>query len=160
MLPYGAYHYQDFIYVLAGVSIFYASLTAIRQTDLKRIVAYSSIAHMNLIVMGLFSFIQQGLDGAIFLMIAHGIVSAGLFICVGILSDRHNTREIKHYSGLVQVMPVYCIFFFMFTLGNMSFPGTSNFPGELLILTGIFQINVVATFLAATGIVLSAVYSI
>jgi NADH:ubiquinone oxidoreductase subunit 4 (subunit M) len=123
------------------VGVIYASLSALRQSDLKRIIAYSSIAHMNLVVLGIFSFTHQGLDGAMYLMMGHGIVSAALFFCVGDLYDRYHTRALKHFSGLVQVMPLFSSVFFIFTLANMSFPGTSNFVGELLILTGIFENN-------------------
>jgi NADH:ubiquinone oxidoreductase subunit 4 (subunit M) len=145
---------------LALISVIYSSLTAIRQNDLKKIVAYASIAHMNIIVLGLFSGNQQGLDGAIYLMFAHGIVSAALFFCIGILYDRYHTRSLSYYSGIVQVMPIFSTFFFLFTLANMSFPGTSNFIGEFLIFIGIFQANIFVLILAATCIVLGAVYSI
>jgi NADH-quinone oxidoreductase subunit M len=141
MFPFGCFYFQNFVYVLAAISVMYGSVAAIVQSDLKRIVAYSSIAHMNLIVIGLFSFKHQGIDGSIFLMLGHGVVSAALFFCVGILSDRYDTRQIKNYSGLTQMMPVFSLFFLLFTLGNMSFPGSSNFPGELLILSGILQTN-------------------
>ncbi len=160
MLPNASCYFLDLVVALSIVSIIYASLTTIRQTDLKRIIAYSSIAHMNLLVLGLFSFNQQGIEGAIYLMVAHGIVSSGLFFCVGVLYDRYHTRQIRYYSGLVQVMPLFTVCFFLFTLANMSFPGTSNFIGELLILIGIFQYNTVVVVFAASGIVLSAVYSI
>jgi NADH-quinone oxidoreductase subunit M len=160
MLPNASYYFIDLVTALCLISIIYASLTTIRQIDLKKIIAYSSIAHMNLLVLGLFSFNQQGLEGAIYLMVAHGVVSSALFFCVGVLYDRFHTRIIRYYSGLVQTMPFFTICLFIFTLANMSFPGTSNFIGELLVLIGIFQYNTVAGFFAATGIVLSAVYSI
>jgi NADH-quinone oxidoreductase subunit M len=127
---------------------------------MKRIIAYSSIAHMNLIVLGLFALNQHGIDGAIYLMIGHGIVSSGLFFCVGILYDRYHTRLLKYYGGLAIVMPLFVIFFVLFTLANMSFPGTSNFIGEFVILLGIFSRNSFIAFCAGTGIVLSALYSI
>ena len=160
MFPLGSQFFNPLVYSLAVVSVVYASLITIRQIDLKRIIAYSSVAHMNLIVLGLFSYTQQGIDGAIYLMIGHGIVSSALFFCVGILYDRHHTRLIKYYGGLIQVMPTFSIYFFLFTLANMSFPGTSNFIGELLILVGIFEKNSLIMFFSATGIVLSAIYSI
>jgi NADH-quinone oxidoreductase subunit M len=141
MFPVGCFYFQAVVVILGIISVIYASLSTMRQNDLKRIIAYSSIAHMNLIVLGLFSFTHQGIDGAIYLMIGHGIVSAALFFCVGVLYDRYHTRSLKHYSGLVQVMPLFCTFFFLFTLANMSFPGTSNFVGELLIFAGIFEYN-------------------
>lgn len=153
MFPVGCAYYSYFVYLLATVSVIYASLSTIRQNDLKRIIAYSSIAHMNLIVLGLFSFSYQGIDGAIYLMIGHGIVSSALFFCVGVLYDRYHTRSLRNYSGIVQVMPIFSVFFFFFTLANMSFPGTSNFVGELLILSGLFQKNTFILVLAATGVV-------
>ena len=137
-----------------------AALTAIRQIDLKRIIAYSSVSHMNLIVLGIFSYTQQGLDGAIYLMVAHGIVSAALFFCVGVLYDRFHTRLLKYYGGLVQVMPLFATIFFLFILANMSFPGTANFIGELLILIGLYQKNNFILLLAGTSIILGAAYSI
>jgi NADH:ubiquinone oxidoreductase subunit 4 (subunit M) len=151
---------MDVVYILAVLSIIYASFSTIRQNDLKRIIAYSSVAHMNVIVLGLFSFTHQGIEGAIYLMIGHGIVSSALFFCIGVLYDRYHTRSLKQYSGLVQVMPLFCTFFFLFTLANMGFPGTCNFVGELLIFVGVFDKNSFILVLAATGIVLSAVYSI
>jgi len=160
LLPLGSYYFSALISILAILSVIYASLSTIRQNDLKRIIAYSSIAHMNLIVLGIFSFSHQGLDGAIYLMLGHGIVSSALFFCVGVLYDRYHTRSLKHYSGLVQVMPLFCIFFFLFTLANMSFPGTSNFVGEFLIFIGLFANNSFIMILAATSVVLSAIYSI
>jgi len=115
---------------------------------------------MNLIVLGIFSLSQQGLEGAVYLMLGHGFVSSALFFCVGILYDRYHTRSLTYYSGLVQVMPIFAIFFFFSTLANMSFPGTSNFIGELLIFVGLFQKNYLVVSFAALGIVLSAIYSI
>ena len=157
---YGVSYFSVLIDILAVVSVVYASLATIRQIDMKRIIAYSSIAHMNLIVLGLFSLNQHGIDGAIYLMIGHGIVSSALFFCVGVLYDRYHTRLLKYYSGLVIMMPAFTIFFFLFTLANMSFPGTSNFIGEFVILTGIFNRSSFIVLCAGTGIVLSAVYSI
>jgi len=155
---------NDFFNPLIGtlciISIIYASITTIRQIDMKRIIAYSSIAHMNLIVLGLFSLTQQGIEGAIFLMIGHGVVSSALFFCVGVLYDRAHTRLIKYYGGLLQTMPLFSIIFFLFTMANMGFPGTSNFIGELLVLIGVFQKNTMLLAFSATGIILSAVYSI
>ena len=160
MFPEGCLYLQPFIIVLAVIGVIYASLSAIRQSDLKRIIAYSSIAHMNLVVLGLFSFTHQGIDGAMYLMLGHGIVSAALFLCVGDLYDRYHTRALKQFSGLVQVMPLFSIVFFIFTLANMGFPGTSNFVGEILIFIGIFLDNPWVMFLSATGVVASAMYAI
>lgn len=160
LFPLGTYYFGHVVYLFALLSILYASLTTIRQSDLKKIIAYSSIAHMNLIVLGLFSGSFQGIDGAIYLMIGHGVVSAALFFCVGVLYDRYHTRAIKHYSGLVQAMPLFAIAFFLFTLGNMGFPGTSNFIGEFLIMVGIFSKNMFLLVLATSTIVLGAAYSV
>lgn len=160
MFPEATEFFRPLIFTLCIISILYASLTTIRQIDLKRIIAYSSIAHMNIIVLGLFSNNQQGIDGAIYLMIAHGITSSALFFCVGILYDRYHTRLLMYYGGLVQVMPIFSTFFLIFTLANMGFPGTCNFIGELLVLYGLLQQNTIVTFFGATGIILSAVYSI
>ena len=131
MFPSGCSYFQPLVITLALAGVIYASLSALRQSDLKRIIAYSSVAHMNLAVLGLFSFTHQGIDGAIYLMIGHGIVSAGLFLCIGILYDRYHTRALKQYSGLVQSMPLFIIYFFLLTLGNMGFPGTSSFVAEM-----------------------------
>lgn len=158
--PAGNVYFSSCVYILGVLSVVYASLATIRQNDLKRIIAYSSIAHMNLIVLGLFSASQQGIEGAIYLMVGHGFVSSILFFCVGVLYDRYHTRSLTYYSGLVQVMPLFAVFFFCATLANMSFPGTSNFIGELLIFIGLFQKNYFILFFAALGIVLSAIYSI
>jgi NADH:ubiquinone oxidoreductase subunit 4 (subunit M) len=152
--------YLPFVYTLSIVSVVYASLVTIRQIDLKRIIAYSSIAHMNMVVLGIFSNNIQGIDGALYLMIGHGIVSSALFFLVGIVYDRYHTRLLRYYGGLIQLMPVYGIIFFLFTLGNIGFPGTSNFIGELLILVGVFEKNPFICIFSGVGILLSAVYSI
>jgi len=153
-------YFTPLIYTLAVLSIIYASLTALRQVDLKKIIAYSSIAHMNLVVLGIFSFKLQGLTGAIFLMLAHGVVSGALFFLVGMLYERHHTRLIHYYGGIVQIMPLFSFFFISFILANLSIPGTCNFIGELLIFVGIFQYNTTLAFFCGFGIVLSAAYSI
>jgi len=160
LFPQASAYYNPLVYSLGIISVIYASMVTIRQIDLKRIIAYSSVAHMNLIVLGLFSYTQQGIDGAIYLMIGHGVVSTALFFCVGVLYERHHTRLLQYYGGLAQVMPNYTIFLFFFTLANMGFPGTSNFIGELLILVGIFEKNAPITLFAALGIIFSAIYSI
>lgn len=139
MFPFGTFYFLPILQILGVVSVLYASLATIRQSDIKRIIAYSSIAHMNLIVLGIFTCTFQGLDGAIYLMIGHGIVSSGLFLCVGVLYDRYHTRLLRYYGGVGQIMPLFSIFFFLFTLANMSFPGTSNFIGEFLIFVGLFK---------------------
>jgi NADH-quinone oxidoreductase subunit M len=160
IVPIACVEFQPLVIVWGVVSVVFGSFSAWRQNDLKRIIAYSSIAHMNLAVLGLFSFTHQSIDGAIYLMLGHGIVSSALFFCVGDLYDRYHTRSLRQFSGLAQVMPIFSTFFFIFTLANMSFPGTSNFVGELLILAGIGERNSWVMMLTATGIILSAVYAI
>lgn len=150
---------SSFITCLGVISIIYSSLAAIRQMDIKKIIAYSSVAHMNVVVLGLFSNTIQGVDGAVYLMVAHGIASGALFFCIGVIYDRYHTRLIEYYGGLVQVMPVFVTLFFLFTLANVGFPLTANFVGEFLSFLGIGQQSLVYLFLAATGVVLSAVYS-
>jgi proton-translocating NADH-quinone oxidoreductase chain M len=148
--------------VIVGFSIcgiLFGSMSAVVQLDLKKLIAYSSVAHMNLVVLGLFSLNLQGIQGAIFLMLAHGIVSSGLFFLIGFLYDRHQTRIITYYSGLAQRMPNFSTFLFIFILANVSFPGTSNFVGEILIFAGLIQKSFIITFFAGFGIILSAVYS-
>lgn len=149
-----------FIYTLSAIAIIYTSLTTLRQVDLKKIIAYSSVAHMNLVTIGLFSLNVQGLGGSILLMSSHGLVSSGLFLCVGALYDRHKTRLVRYYGGLVSTMPNFSIIFFFFTLANMSLPGTSSFVGEILILVGAFQRNSLVATLASVGMVLGAAYSL
>lgn len=160
LFPYASIYFIPFIYMLCVIGIVYTSLTTLRQIDLKKIIAYSSIAHMNFAVLGIFSFNLQGIEGSLFLMLSHGIVSSALFICVGILYDRYHTRLVLYYGGLAYNMPMFSFFFFLFTLANLSLPGTSSFIGEFLILLGIFQTNTFVTCAASLSIVLGAVYSI
>ena len=160
LFPEGNQIFLPIVYSLAVASVVYASLITLRQIDLKRIIAYSSVAHMNLLVLGLFSYTEEGIIGAIYLMIGHGFVSSALFFCVGVIYDRHQTRLLHYYGGLGKVMPLFAMFFFFFTLANMGFPGTSNFVGELLILSGIFETNSNVMVFSALGIIFSAIYSI
>lgn len=155
----GSSQYAPLVSTCALLGVIYGSLSTVRQIDLKRIIAYSSVAHMNLVMLGLFSYNQQGLEGAIYLMVGHGVVSAALFFCVGVLYDRHHSRLLRYYGGVVTVMPLFCGVFFAFTLANMSFPGTSNFLGELLVFLGIFAGNSTVLLFSTAGIVLGAVYS-
>lgn len=148
------------VVILALLGIIYISCITVVQTDLKKIIAYASIAHMNYVVLGIFTSNLQSLSGVVFLMISHGLVSAGLFFMIGFIYDRYKTRVIKYYGGLAQVMPVYALLFFIFTLANMSFPGTCNFIGEALILFGIIQTNIFTTAFALIGIIFCAIYSI
>lgn len=160
MLPVGSTYFMPVVAFLSLLGVIYGSLSTLRQIDLKRIIAYSSVAHMNLVMLGLFSENQQGIEGAIYLMVAHGVVSAALFFCIGVIYDRFHTRLLRYYGGLVTVMPLFVTGFFLFTLANMSFPGTSNFLGELLVFLGVFSKNSAILLLSTSSIVLSAVYSI
>ena len=160
IVPAGCEYFNAIISTLGVMGILYASVTTLRQNDLKRIIAYSSIAHMNLAVMGIFSFTHQGFDGAIYLMLSHGLVSSGLFFCVGVLYDRHHTRSLKYYSGLGLVMPLFCGCFFLLTCGNMGFPLTGNFIGELLIYVGLYEKNSFIMCLCGSSVYLSGAYSI
>ena len=160
MFPLATIYFTPLIYTLSLVAAIYASLTTLRQVDLKKIIAYSSVAHMGFVTIGLFTLNFQGIEGSILLMLSHGLVSSALFLCVGILYDRHKTRIIKYYGGLVQVMPLFIIFFFFFSFCNIGFPGTSSFIGELLILIGSFQSNIFLTLSVSFSIILSAGYSI
>lgn len=160
VLSEGTFFYLPLIYTLSGLSILYASLTTLRQLDLKRIIAYSSIAHMNLGVLGIFSCNIPGIQGSIFLMIAHGIVSSAMFFMVGVLYDKYHTRLLDYFGGLVQVMPIFSIYFLIFCLANVGLPGTCNFIGELLIFFGILDINFFITFIALIGTIISVLYTI
>ena len=160
LFPDASIFYIPFIYTLSIIGIIFASLNAIRQTDLKRIIAYSSIAHMNLIVLGLFSFNSIGLEGAILQSISHGFVSGALFFLVGILYDRYHTRLLFYYGGLVHMMPIYSSFFLFFTMANIALPGTSSFIGEFTLLLGIFKNNIFTCIISATSVVLSGAYSL
>nr|YP_009675871.1 NADH dehydrogenase subunit 4 [Riccia fluitans]QDE12673.1 NADH dehydrogenase subunit 4 [Riccia fluitans]QIB72367.1 NADH dehydrogenase subunit 4 [Riccia fluitans]WKW95129.1 NADH dehydrogenase subunit 4 [Riccia fluitans] len=160
IFPEATLYFTPFIYTLSVIAIIYTSLTTIRQIDLKKIIAYSSVAHMNFVTIGMFSLNIQGIEGSILLMLSHGLVSSALFLCVGALYDRHKTRIVKYYGGLVSTMPIFSTIFLFFTLANMSLPGTSSFIGEFLILVGAFQRNSLVATLAALGMILGAAYSL
>lgn len=160
MFPYASYYFTPLIFTLSILGVVYASLTAIRQTDLKRIIAYSSVAHMNLVVMGIFSFNVVGLEGAIIQSLSHGFVSSALFLLIGVVYDRYHTRVVKYYSGMVYVMPLFVSLFLLFSMANIALPGTSSFIGEFLILIGIFKINICAAFFGALGMILGGAYSL
>lgn len=160
MLPFCSEYFSPIIFIFCIIGIIYASLTAIRQTDIKRIIAYSSIAHMNLVVIGLFGFEIIPLQGAIFQSISHGFVSGSLFFLIGFLYSRYHSRLVYYYSGLVQFMPLFCIFFLFFTLSNIAVPGTSSFIGEFLLLLGLFNTNIFFCVLAGTSVILSGAYSL
>jgi NADH-quinone oxidoreductase subunit M len=160
MFPVASADLATLVFVLSVVAIIYTSLVALAQEDIKKLIAYSSVAHMGFVTMGIFTFTQQGLDGAIFQMISHGIVSAALFLCVGIIYDRMHTREIAAYGGLAQRMPIYAICFMVFTMANVGLPGTSGFVGEFLTLLGAFKANTWVAIFATTGVILSAAYAL
>jgi len=148
------------IFALSVVAIIYTSLVALAQEDVKKLIAYSSVAHMGFVTIGVFTLTMQGLQGGIFQMLSHGIVSGALFLCVGVIYDRMHTREISAYGGLADRMPLYAFCFMVFTLANVGLPGTSGFVGEFLSLLGAFRINTWVAFLATTGIILSAAYAL
>jgi NADH-quinone oxidoreductase subunit M len=160
MFPDASVYFTPLIYTLSIIAIIYTSLVALVQEDMKKLIAYSSVAHMGFVTMGLFAMNAQGVEGAVFQMISHGIVSAALFLCVGVVYDRMHTRDIAAYGGLVQRMPRYAVAFMVFTLANVGLPGTSGFIGEFLTLIGTFQANSWVAFLATTGVILSAAYAL
>lgn len=160
LFTFASYYFAPIIYMIGGVSVIYSSGVAIRQVDLKRVIAYTSIAHMNLVLIGLFSFNLVALMGSIFQMLSHGLVSSALFFCIGFLYERTNTRLIDNFGGLVQLIPNFIVFFFIFMFANMSFPGTSNFVGEVLLLVGIFANNYFISFIGLLGMVLSGIYTL
>ena len=160
LFPEASIYFSTFITPLCLCSILFASLTALRQNDLKRVIAYASIAHMNLIILGIFSFNIYGIQGAIFQMISHGLVSSLLFLCIGVLYERSSTRLIQNYSGLVSTMPKFTFIFFIATVSNMAHPGTSSFIGEFFLFFGIFQSNLVVGVFSTLGIFLCGTYSI
>ncbi|PJN96358.1 NADH-quinone oxidoreductase subunit M [Amaricoccus sp. HAR-UPW-R2A-40] len=160
MFPVGSQTMQDFVFLLSVVAIVYTSLVALVQEDMKKLIAYSSVAHMGFVTMGIFAFNQQGIDGGIFQMISHGFISGALFLIVGVIYDRMHTREIAAYGGLVIRMPVFALMFMLFTMGNVGLPGTSGFVGEFLTMAGAFQVNTWVAFGAAFGVILSAAYAL
>ncbi|MGA7788582.1 MAG: NADH-quinone oxidoreductase subunit M [Xanthobacteraceae bacterium] len=160
MFPEATQHLAPLIYALSVIAIIYTSLVALVQEDVKKLIAYSSVAHMGFVTMGIFAVTAQGVAGGIFQMISHGIVSAALFLCVGVVYDRMHTREIAAYGGLVNRMPLYAFVFMIFTLANVGLPGTSGFVGEFLTLIGTFRVNTWVATLATLGTILSAAYAL
>ncbi len=152
MFPIASEQFAPFVFVLSIIAIIYTSLVALAQEDVKKLIAYSSVAHMGFVTMGIFTFSQQGIDGAIFQMLSHGIVSAALFLCVGVVYDRMHTREIAAYGGLVSRMPIYAFCFMIFTMANVGLPGTSGFVGEFLTLLAAFKANTWVALFATTGV--------
>ncbi|MEW5964995.1 MAG: NADH-quinone oxidoreductase subunit M [Pseudomonadota bacterium] len=160
MFPLASQDLAPFVFVLSVVAVVYTSLVALAQEDVKKLIAYSSVAHMGFVTMGIFTFTHQGIDGAIFQMLSHGLVSAALFLCVGVIYDRMHTREIAAYGGLVERMPIYAACFMVFTMANVGLPGTSGFIGEFLTLLAAFKVNTWVAFLATSGVILSAAYAL
>ena len=158
MLPLAAQHFAPMMFALGVVAVIYTSLVALAQEDMKKLIAYSSVAHMGVVVIGIFTFNVQGIDGALFQMISHGVVSAALFLCVGVIYDRMHTREIARYGGLGDRMPAYAFVFMLFTMASIGLPGTSGFVGEFLVLVGAFQVNLWLALLGSFGMVLGAAY--
>jgi NADH-quinone oxidoreductase subunit M len=160
MFPQASHYYMPLIFALSVVAIVYTSLVAFRQTDIKKLIAYSSVAHMGFVTLGIFAGNVWGVQGAIFQMLSHGVISAALFLCVGVVYDRMHTREIAFYGGLAKRMPWYAATFMLFTMGNVGLPGTSGFVGEILTMTGAYGAATWAVLIAATGGILSAVYAL
>ena len=160
LFPFANNFFTPLVFTMCIIAIIYSSCTTIRQIDLKKIIAYSSVAHMNYSLLGLFTNNSLGLEGSLYLMLGHGIVSSALFLCIGMLYDRYHTRNILYYGGLVNTMPIFSILFLIFILANIGMPGTINFVGEFMVLLGIFKMNTIVACLASTSMVLGAVYSI
>ena len=160
LFPLASLNLAPIIFWMSIIAIIYTSLVAYRQNDMKKLIAYSSVAHMGFVTMGIFTFNTQGIQGGIFQMLSHGIISGALFFCVGVIYDRMHTREIAFYGGLVSKMPVYAAFFILFTMANVGLPGTSGFVGEIWTMIGAYQVNPWIAFGAAFGMILSAVYAL
>jgi NADH-quinone oxidoreductase subunit M len=160
MFPQASELFTPLIFALSVVAIVYTSLVAFRQTDFKKLIAYSSVAHMGFVTMGIFSGNAVGEQGALFQMLSHGVISGALFLCVGVVYDRMHTREIAFYGGLVNRMPWYAATFMLFTMGNVGLPGTSGFVGEILTMTGTYGVSTWTALISATGVILSAVYAL
>src|SRR5687768_9194849 len=158
MFPEGSAMFVPFVFVLSGIAIVYTSLVALVQRDMKKLIAYSSVAHMAFVTFGLFSFNTQGIEGAMIVMLSHGLVSGALFLCVGVIYDRMHTREIERYGGLANNMPGYALLFMLFTMASVGLPGTSGFVGEFLALVGAYEASSLVAAVATTGIILGAAY--
>jgi NADH-quinone oxidoreductase subunit M len=158
LFPVASDYFTPLVFVLSVIAIIYTSLIALMQDDMKKLIAYSSVAHMGFVTIGIFSLTKQGLEGSIIQMISHGLISAALFLCVGVVYDRLHSRMISSYSGLANNMPKYAFVFMIFTLAALGLPGTSGFIGEFLILVGIFQINILVAVMSSLGVILAATY--
>jgi NADH-quinone oxidoreductase subunit M len=160
MFPDASHYFTPLVFALSVIAVVYTSLVAFRQTDIKKLIAYSSVAHMGFVTMGIFSGNDVGVQGAIFQMLSHGVISGALFLCVGVVYDRMHTREIAFYGGLVNRMPWYAATFMLFTMGNVGLPGTSGFVGEILTMTGTYHVSTWTAVVAASGVIFSAVYAL
>lgn len=160
MFPLASHDFAPLIFTLSAIAIIYTSLVALMQEDMKKLIAYSSVAHMGFVTMGIFAGTMQGVAGGVFQMISHGIVSGALFLCVGVVYDRMHTREIAAYGGLVNRMPLYAMTFMVFTMANVGLPGTSGFIGEFMTLLGTFKVSIPTAFFATFGVILSAAYAL
>ena len=160
MFPDASHYFAPLVFALSVIAIIYTSLVALVQEDIKKLIAYSSVAHMGFVTMGLFAVNQQAVQGAVFQMVSHGLVASALFLCVGVIYDRMHTREIAAYGGIVAKMPVFAVALMVFTMANVGLPGTSGFVGEFLTLLGVFETNGWVTFFATTGVILSAAYAL
>jgi NADH-quinone oxidoreductase subunit M len=158
LFPLASIYFVPLVYSLSLIAIIYTSLVALMQEDMKKLIAYSSVAHMGFVTLGIFTFTQQGIEGSIFQMISHGLISAALFLSVGVVYDRLKTRQIKDFSGLVNIMPKYAIVMMIFTLGALGLPGTSGFIGEFLVLMGTFKKSIITAAIASIGVILGAAY--
>ena len=158
MLPDASAQFAPLMFGLGVVAVIYTSLVALAQTDMKKLIAYSSVAHMGVVVIGIFTFNAQGIQGALFQMLSHGIVASALFLCVGVIYDRMHTREIARYGGLASRMPAYAIVFMVFTMASVGLPGTAGFVGEFLVIVGSFKVNIWLSLLGGTGMILGAAY--
>ena len=155
---FASYYFQPLIFSLSCIAIVYTSIVALRQTDMKKMIAYSSVAHMGFVTIGIFTLTQDGMNGAYFQMISHGIVSAALFLIVGVVYERHHTRMIADYSGVTNIMPKYSFFFMVFMLSSVGLPGTSGFVGEFLVIMSTISVSVYLTIFTAVGVILGASY--
>jgi NADH-quinone oxidoreductase subunit M len=158
MLPEASMDFAPLIFALSVIAVVYTSLVALAQTDMKKLIAYSSVAHMGIVTIGAFTFNQQGIEGSLFQMLSHGVVSGALFLCVGVLYDREHTRDIARYGGIAKVLPAYALVFMLFTMASVALPGTAGFPGELLVIVGAWAVSPWLALGAALGMILGAAY--
>ena len=158
MFPFASDYFTPLIFTLSIIAVIYTSLVALMQDDMKKLIAYSSVAHMGFVTMGIFTFNKQGIEGSIIQMFSHGLISAALFLCVGVLYDRTHSRLIKSYGGVVHILPKYSFLFMVFALATLGLPGTSGFVGEFLVLVGAFKVNFLVAILASLGIIFAAAY--